>query len=191
MIAMLRGTIVFKSDPYVIVDVHDVGYKILIPKDLLLQVKISDELQVYTHTHVREDLLELYGFISIDDLRVFEQLIGVSGVGCKTALGIFSVGNRLKIIDAIRKGDVAFFTGVPRLGRKNAQKIIIELKNKFSEDRDLAIPGEEDAYNEDLIVALRSFGFTTKESQEALRAIGEKAVTPEDKIRLALQYLGK
>jgi len=123
-------------------------------------------------------------------LRLFELLIGVSGVGCKTALTVFSVGTRREIMDAITGNDIAFFTGVSRLGRKNAQKIIIELKNKLGggEDLDLSQDGEANA---ELTVALKAFGFTVKESQDAIRALKGAGETVEEKIRLALKHLGK
>ncbi|HVF69283.1 MAG TPA: Holliday junction branch migration protein RuvA, partial [Xanthomonadales bacterium] len=151
---------------------------------------LGEEIKLFTHTHVREDVLELYGFPDHSDLKLFEYLISVNGVGCRTASGIFSVGNRSAIIQAIIGADVAFFTSVPRLGKKNAQKIIIELKNKIGggEDLDLSADGQE---NNEVIAALKVFGFSVSESQEAIRALSGKGETVEEKIRLALKYLGK
>src|SRR5258706_13756168 len=100
MIGLLKGTIVYKDTASLLIDIHGVGYKVLVPVDVLTKSALGELVTVYTHTHVREDLLELYGFITAEDLRVFEYLIGVSGVGCKTALGIFSVGSRQDILNA-------------------------------------------------------------------------------------------
>ena len=190
MIGLLKGTVVYKDASSLLIDVQGVGYKALVPVDVLSKSVIGDAVTVYTHTHVREDLLELYGFTQPEDLRVFEYLIGVSGVGCKTALGIFSVGTRGDILNAITTGNVAFFSSVPRLGKKNAQKIIIELKNKLGGigDVDLSQDGQDIS---EVVNALKGFGFTQGEAQTALKAIKGEGETIEEKLRLALKYLGK
>lgn len=190
---MLSGTVALKDDPALILDVNGVGYRVFVPADVLLsKAKLGEKLTLYIHTHVREELLELYGFLQREDLRLFEQLIGVNGVGCKSALGIFSIGSRSDIINAIIKGDVLFFTSVPRLGKKNSQKIIIELKNKIAkgtEDLDLSDgAGEGD---DEVLAALQQFGFSNKEAINALRALDGAGESVNEKIKLALKYLGK
>lgn len=191
MIGTLRGTIEYREDPYIIVDVNGVGYKVLVPLTVLARItSLGEEIKLFTHTHVREDVLELYGFSDASDLRLFEYLISVSGVGCRTASGIFSVGTRSEIIQAIIGNDVAFFTSVPRLGKKNAQKIIIDLKSKIGGGEDLDL-SEDSGESNEIIAALKTFGFDPRESQEAIRALAGKGETVEEKIRLALKYLGK
>jgi holliday junction DNA helicase RuvA len=191
MIGMLSGTVAHRDDPYVIVDVSGVGYKVLVPTTVLAKINaLGESIKLYTHTHVREDVLELYGFSDPSDLKLFEYLIGVNGVGCRTASGIFSIGNRSEIIQAIVGNDVGFFTSVPRLGKKNAQKIIIELKNKIGGGEELDLSSDGVASG-DVVAALKSFGFEAREAQEAVRALGGKGETVEEKIRLALKYLGK
>lgn len=191
MIGMLSGVIFYRQESYVLLDVHGVGYKVLVPAAILSSVKTGDALTIFTHTHVREDILELYGFLQMEDLRLFEYLISVSGVGCKTALGIFSVGDRNAILSAITQGNVSFFTGVPRLGKKNAQKIIIELKGKLGEgggDLDLSGLGDEGS---EALLALQEFGFSQREAQVALNKVVQDGQSTEERIRLALKYLGK
>lgn len=190
MIGLLTGTIVYKTNTAVILDVSGVGYKVLLPESILVTLSLNDQKQLFIYTHVREEVLDLYGFASPEDLRLFEFLIGVSGVGPKSALGVFSVGNRSDIIKAIATGDVSFFTAVPRLGKKNAQKIIIELKIKIGskDDLDLSEGGEDDY---EVVAALEGFGFSRQEAQRALSALDGQAKTPEEQIRLALKYLGK
>jgi Holliday junction DNA helicase RuvA len=191
MIGILTGTIAYRDDPSIIIDVNGVGYKVLVPTTVLAQLTgLGGHIKVYTHTHVREDLLELYGFTSPEDLRLFEYLIGVSGVGCKTALGIFSVGSPKAIMQAIAGGDVAFFTAVPRLGKKNAQKIIIELKTKIGDSTDLDL-SQDMSENNEVTAALKAFGFTGSEAQNAIRALKGEGKTIQEKIKLALKYLGK
>jgi Holliday junction DNA helicase RuvA len=192
MIGTLKGTIEYREDPFLIVDINGVGYKVLVPTSILAKISgVGEEIKLFTHTHVREDLLELYGFTDPSDLKLFEYLISVSGVGCRTALGIFSVGSRNAIVQAISEGDVSFFTSVPRLGKKNGQKIIIELKNKLGAGGDIDLSDAAGADQGELMSALKAFGYSAAESQEAIRAMNGKGNTVEEKVMLALKYLGK
>lgn len=192
MIGFLEGKVVVRDDPYVIINVGGVGYRVLAAREVLAGAVSSDgrSFKVFTYTHVRDDAIELFGFQAPEDLKLFKYLISVSGIGPKTAMNIFGAGNRNEIVLAITKGDVNFFTSVPRLGRKNAQKIIIELKNKFGslEDLDLSENSEE---NSQIIAGLKSFGFSAKEAGDAVKAIKDRGETIEEKIKLALKYLGK
>ncbi|HSA83434.1 MAG TPA: Holliday junction branch migration protein RuvA, partial [Patescibacteria group bacterium] len=106
MIGSLQGIVDYKDASYLIVNVGGVGYKVLV--GATISPAVGDQIKLFIHTHVREDVLELYGFTDPADLKLFEYLISVSGVGCKTALGIFSVGSRKEIINAITGNDVAF-----------------------------------------------------------------------------------
>lgn len=189
MIGMLTGSVALKTTSYVLINVQGVGYKVLVPTPVFSRLSTDEVTTLFTHTHVREDLLELYGFSHLEDLRLFELLIGVSGVGCKSALGIFSQGNRGEIVNAVVTGDVGFFTSVPRLGKKNAQKIIIELKNKLGGIEDLDLT--ETTEDQEAISALESFGFTPREAAAALRSLNGEAKTVEEKVKLALKHLGK
>jgi Holliday junction DNA helicase RuvA len=192
MIGTLKGVIEYREDPFLIIDVNGVGYKVLVPNSVLSKITgIGESIKLYTHTHVREDLLELYGFTEPSDLKVFSLLISVSGVGCRTALGIFSVGSRSDIVQAISMGDVSFFTSVPRLGKKNGQKIIIELKNKVGASGDLDLSEKDTAEKDELLNALKGLGYSPREAQEAVRGLEGKGNTIQEKVRLALKYLGK
>lgn len=191
MIGFLNGIVEFFDQGRLVVNVNGVGYKVFISSDVLSKTRIGEKIKLHTHTHVREDVLDLYGFLDLLDLRLFENLIGVSGVGPKTALGIFSVGNREIIINSILKGDVSFFTTVPRLGKKNAQKIIIELKGKLGSTGDLDLSSLDSKENSEAVNALKSLGFTIGEINNALKEIDGQAKTTEEKIKLALKYLSK
>ena len=188
MIGSLEGTIEYQDTSCLIVNVGGVGYKVLVSPNLLKT--LGESIKLFTHTHVREDLLELYGFLDMADLKLFEYLISVSGVGCKTALGIFAVGSRKDIVKAITSNDVSFFTSVPRLGKKNAQKIIIELKNKLGGQEDLDL-SEGDTDTNEVVLALKSFGFTPAEARAALKGLNGQGESVGEKVRLALKYLGK
>lgn len=190
MIGLLSGSVALKNDPYLLLDVQGVGYKVFVTVGVLSHYPIGEALTLFIHTLVREDALELYGFPTPEDLKLFEYLLSVSGVGGKTALGVFSVGDRGSIVNAIAKGDVQFFTNVPRLGKKSAQKIIIELKSKIGSTEDLDLSSDSMEQDE-VILALKSFGFSTQEAIAAVRSIQKDGQTSSEKIRLALKYLGK
>jgi Holliday junction DNA helicase RuvA len=190
MIGYLSGTVVIRDDPYLIIDVNGVGYKIHAASDVLSGVsKLDSPLKVFTYTHVREDALELYGLSKYSDLKLFESLIDVSGIGPRTAIAIFANGSGDEIAKAITDADVSFFSGVPRLGTKNAQKIIIELKNKVG-GAGLDLTGIPNGSRTELSSALKTFGFTSKEIQDAARNVDRNATT-EEQIKTALKYLGK
>ncbi|CAN5151470.1 Holliday junction branch migration protein RuvA [soil metagenome] len=188
---MLRGTIALKNPPSFIIDVSGVGYKVFVPNSLFTTYATGDELTVFTYTHVRDDALELYGFSTGEDLRLFEMLISVSGVGCKSALGVFSVGSRSSIVNAVITGDVSFFTSVPRLGKKNGQKIIIELKNKLGGVEDLNLGVSESTEQQEAITALQSFGYSRQEAESLTQSIKGENLKTEDIVRQALKKLGK
>lgn len=191
MIARLSGTVVIKDDPYLLIDVNGIAYKVYVTQDVLSQASKEKKTEIFTYTHVREDALELYGFSTFEDLKLFESLIEVSGVGPKTAIAIFAFGTGSQIKKAIIEADVSFFTRVPRLGLKNAQKIIIELKSKIGGETDLDLSGEETAESQALVSALKVFGFNGREISDAVRSIDGKNKSIEDQVKLALQHLGR
>ncbi|HYM65024.1 MAG TPA: Holliday junction branch migration protein RuvA [Candidatus Sulfotelmatobacter sp.] len=191
MIGSLNGKIEVLKRPFVIVDVNGVGYKVLVSDSVYSKLNKDEKIKLFTYTYVRDDALELFGFLEIDDLSLFESLITVSGIGPKTALNIFSFGERKDVIEAIVKGDVSFFTSVPRLGTKNAQKIIIELKNKMGSSADLDLSGKDFIENAEAVQALKSFGFSTQEAQSALRQVKTQGLSLDKKVKLALKSLGK
>lgn len=190
MIASLNGIIELKDTTFVIIDVSGVGYKVLVASSVSSKLTVGEKAHLFIHTHVKDDAIDLYGFLDLLDMKLFGYLIGVSGVGPKTVLNIFSVGSRDSIIHAIVSSNVEFFTAVPRLGKKNAQKIIIELKGKLGSTQDLNLSDTNEA-DSDVISALQSFGFTTREAQQALREIQADGKSTQEKIKLALKYLGK
>lgn len=190
MISYLEGKIKFKGPNYFILLVSGIGYKVFVPTDILANVTPDQDFSLFIYQHIKEDALDLYGFKTSDDLALFELFLGVSGIGPKTAIGIFSVGKLPKIKEAIVKGDVDFFTTVPRLGRKNSQKIIIELRSKLGSLADLDLTSESGETRE-IIEALKTFGFNVSESREALKALQDFEGTTSDKIRQILKYMGK
>lgn len=191
MISYLEGTVKFKEANYLIVVTHGVGYKVFVPAAIISQSLLDTELVIHTYTYVKEDALDLYGFSSMADLQLYELLLSVSGIGPKTALGIFSAGKPEQIKQAIIKGDIDFFTTVPRLGKKNAQKIIIELRSKLGSLEILSLEEDGGADLQEVIDALKGFGFSVAEAREALRSLPDERTDVSEKIRLALKFLGK
>lgn len=189
MIARLQGSIILKEVSSLIVDVQGVGYRVFVPAQVVSDVAEKEQVTLYTYTLVREDALELYGFTDYKDLKLFEMLLSVSGIGCRIALGIFGNGTRDDIANAILTANTAFFSGIPRLGTKNAQKIIIELKGKLGESGGISLG--DISGGEEVIEALKTFGYSGKEAQDALKAVASKADGASERIRLALKYLGK
>jgi Holliday junction DNA helicase RuvA len=191
MIGLLKGKVELLKRPFVIIDVSGVGYKVLVSENVYKKLSQNDTIKLFTFTYVRDDALDLFGFAEAEDLDLFESLLTVSGIGPKTALNIFSFGERKDIIEAILRGDTQFFTSVPRLGTKNAQRIIIDLKNKMGSTKDIDLSGKDFLENAEVIQALKNFGFTVSEAQKALREIKAQGLSLDEKIKLALKNLGK
>lgn len=191
MIGLLKGKVELLKRPFVIIDVNGVGYKVLVSENVYKKLSLSENIKLFTFTYVRDDALDLFGFMEAEDLDLFESLLSVSGIGPKTALNIFSFGERKDIIEAILRGDTQFFTSVPRLGTKNAQRIIIDLKNKMGNTKDIDLSGKDFIENAEVIQALKNFGFSVSEAQIALREIEIQGLTLDEKIKLALKSLGK
>lgn len=192
MISHLKGELILRDDPYIILNVNGVGYKILASRSILETLtEKGKETSVFIYTHIREDILELYGFSTHQDLKLFELLISVSGIGPKTAIGAFSIGKTSDIIHALINNDVAFFMQIPRLGKKNAQKLIIELKNKVGSTTDLDLSETGQKESGELIKALKALGYNEGEARNAIREIGNKGDTLQKKVKLALKWLGK
>lgn len=191
MIGYLKGEVLLKDLGYLILNIGGVGYKVLGSRDVLEKAQKGKPLELFTYTHVREDNISLIGFLALQDLKLFENLISVSGVGPKTAMNIFSVGDRSQIVSAIMTADTSFFKGVPRLGQKNAQKIIIELKNKFGSTAELDLSGENSLEDGEIAEALKGFGFSNKEIHKAVKNVKKDGQKVTETIKLALKYLGK
>ncbi len=184
MIGSLRGKITSKTDKFIILEVGGVGYKVSLSPDTLS--KIKDEVFLFIHTHVREDSLDLYGFLEQEELNFFEMLINVSGIGPKGALAILGIASIETLRKAISTGDISYLTKISGIGKKTAEKIVIELRDKMGEDiSEGSLQGELDAME-----ALKSLGYSQNQAREALKEIGAEGTTSE-KVRQALKILGK
>ena len=190
MIGCLKGTVIHKKPESLILLVGGVGYLVHAAPSWLSQMRLNTESLLYIHTHVREDNISLYGFNLLAELELFELLLSVSGIGPKTALAIVDRGVD-KIRQAIASADVAFFTTIPRLGTKNAQKVIIELKSKLGSTYELDLQNTDSGETQELMTALVGMGFSKAEVVTALRKLPVTAVKLSDKVRQALKILGQ
>ncbi|MEA3354879.1 MAG: Holliday junction branch migration protein RuvA [Patescibacteria group bacterium] len=189
MIGQLTGKPISQNENYLILDVRGVGYKIFTPPTFHQQILKLDKATLFTHTHVRDDTLDLYGFKNLENLKLFQLLINISGIGPKTAITLMDKGAK-SISSAVSKADVDFFTSIPRLGKKNAQKIIIELKPKLGSLKELNLMGDSPKTKE-IINALVGLGFTKKQASNALKQIKKPNDSIEDQIKKAIKYLGQ
>lgn len=188
MIAHLRGTILFRTGDAIVLDVGGVGYRVRVPA--LTMVKLGDvgaQAQLHTHLQVREDDLSLFGFATQDELELFEKLLGVSGIGPKVALGMLSSGSPATIAGAISQGNLDVLTHIPGIGKKTAQRLVLELKGKVELGEEMP---ELSALDNEVAATLINLGYSAAESQRAAQAVAGSGATLEDRLRAALQYLG-
>lgn len=190
MINYLQGIACFTAINPITLLTGGVGYAVHVGELVRNNLSENTPISLYVHTHVREDQLELFGFTTSQDLKMFELLLSVSGIGPKTALIIVDRGS-LDIQKAVYNADVNFFTGIPRLGKKNAQKIIIELKNKLGSPNDVLLKDSSNSESQMIIEALQQMGFSKKEIQDNFQRITKDDITISDKIKRLLRYLGK
>jgi Holliday junction DNA helicase RuvA len=192
MIGLIRGEIIEKGDDYLLVDVGGVGYVVHTPTDWLDRLD-AGFVTVYTHLHVRETEMTLYGFEDREHLELFRTLLGVQGIGPKVAMAILSHVPIETLRQAVAREEAALLARVPGIGPKKARQIVFALRDKIEvEDVWAAGPVISDADSE-VIAALTSLGYSVAEAQAALRALPQEArqESVEEKVRLALSSLAK
>ena len=186
MIGSLRGKLISKRPDNVVVDVGGVGYQVSLPVNLLSALpREGSEIFLHIYTHVREDAMQLYGFSSEEEKKIFITLLSVSGIGPKMALNILS-GIPLKdFLHALDSEDVAMLCRIPGLGKKTAHRLILELREKLP-----AAGGVRDRAFEDTLSALMNFGYKKAEAQSSLEKAVKKGYTQiEDLLKESLKYL--
>ena len=193
MIASLEGIIDAVSKDNLIVNVNGIGFKVTVTTSVLSEMGITGrEIKLYTHFHVREDDMSLFGFGSLDELKLFETLISVSGLGPKTGMAMLSAMSADQVAMAIASGSVEILTTIPGIGKKTADRLILELKDKVGGVMISSPAGKAAQENADVVSALVSLGYSVQETTRAVNALPSgKKLTLENKVKLALQYLGK
>lgn len=190
MIATIHGKLQSRTDDSLVVTVGGIGLRVRVTSGTLANLgAIGSEVQLFTHLRVREDELSLYGFATEDELRLFETLMTVSGIGPKVALGILSAASTDTLRIAIAQGNVEMLTTFPGIGKKTAQRLVLELKGKVDVSG-LGEVSELTPLDEDVVAALINLGYSAAEAARAARAVPSSAKTVEDRVRVALQSLG-
>ena len=195
MINHLKGIIETKKENYIIIDINGIGYKVFMPENSIQNLDLEEKVKIYTYLRVSEDEINLYGFLSFEELTMFELLISVGGIGSKSAIKILSNIAPSKFALAVISNDVGSLKKLPGIGVKTAQRIILELKDKLKTES--AVDEEKEPNHnlfieenaKDAIDALQVLGFTRKDIENTLEKIDIKGKTVEDIIKLGLKNL--
>jgi holliday junction DNA helicase RuvA len=191
MLAFIRGSIIHKNNNSIIIETNDLGYRIFVADRIIAQAKTGHELELYLHHHIKEDSHDLYGFENTDELELFEQLISISGIGPKTALSALNLASALQIRQAIARGDASLLKQVSGIGPKTAERIVVELKDKFRTMKISA--GDDQNANEDgeVIEALVGLGYTVMQARVAVNQLPSTVKGVQERIKAALRTVGK
>lgn len=194
MIAQLRGTLVDKRPNRVLVDVGGVGYQVHIPLSTFYGLgELHDEITLLIHTHLREDAIALYGFLTAREKHFFELLISASGVGPGLALKILSGMSVDELIPAVRRGDLERLTRIPGVGKKTAERIVLELRDKLAamEVAEEARPASRTGLEADVVSALLNLGYDRRTAEKAVAEVQRNGAgeTFEALLRATLQHL--
>ena len=209
MLAYIRGTLEMKLSSYVVIDVGGLGYKIYMSdKGIDNLGKIGEETKVYTYYRVREDDISIFGFNTQEELKMFELLLGVSGVGARTALAMLATCTPSEFALAVVSEDVKVLTEIPGIGPKSAKRIILELKDKIKKEQVVEGIKEEISKNEkrnnrtleiaevkekvsEAIQALQVLGYNKKEIEKVFEKLDVKELTTEELIKKGLNLLNR
>ena len=193
MIAKLKGKTEYLKDSYAVIDVNGVGYKVFVTDYTFGKLAGKEEVDLHIHTHVREDTLALYGFLDLEEKEMFELLISISGIGPKAGSGILSLADPKTVKVAIAKGDASILTRVSGIGKKTAERVILELGSKFSvsDISGLEEKSKEISDQTDAVDALVSLGYNINEAKKALSEVPSEIKDVGERIKMALKGLGK
>lgn len=186
MISSLSGTVRHKDLNSVVIDVEGVGYKVYVPTEAALEAVPSSPLFLWTHLAVRETSLDLFGFTDRESLEIFELLITISGIGPKSALGILNVATPGTLRQAVASADTSYLTRVSGIGKKNAEKIVLELKDKLKVSTEDKIDTRSEG---DALEALVSLGYTERDARDALKKVPKNIEGASERVKAALKLL--
>ena len=202
MLAYITGTLEIKQGDYVVIDVGGIGYKIFMARKAIDEIgKIGEKVKVYTYMKVREDDISIFGFTSNEELRLFELLISVSGIGAKMGLTILSISSPSDFALAIISDDIGYLTNIPGIGAKTAKRVILELKDKMKKERtitelkeattnvNLKNAIEDNTKINEAMQALQVLGYNKKDIEKAFEKLDKKNLTTEDLIKKGLTLL--
>ena len=198
MYAYIKGTLEEKTKDSIVVDVNGIGYRIFLSEQSMSKLgELGETIKVYTHYHVREDNISLYGFLSNEELKMFELLIQVSGIGAKTAIVMLSNITPSQFAVAIITDDIKTLTKIPGVGSKSAQRMILELKDKLkaedaiAKDTEVKVKVTNNENAEEAIQALQILGYNKGVINKVLEKLDIDGLSTEDIIKLALKQLSR
>lgn len=189
MIGFLKGAVIDKGEQAAIILAGCVGYEVSLPVTVLEKIRVDEEVALFIHSHVREDIFALYGFRTKEELALFKMLLSVSGIGPRVALAILSSSSPDKIRDSIINGDPTLLSSVSGVGKKTAEKAVIELKGKLGGIS--GVTGSMNNETEEIFSALCGLGFQRPEVLEALKQLPNEVSGTEAKIKEAIKLMGK
>jgi len=190
MIATLEGILESRGNDSLIINVGGIGFRVYVSGSTLSQLgAVKGKVSLYTHLHVREDNVSLYGFASSDELALFKNLISVSGVGSKVALALLSALNPEQLVMAITSGDSDLISQAPGIGKKMASRLVVELRGKLEKEwKEIALPLAPEST--DVIAALTGLGYSLTEATKAISRLPDSGeLSLEEKIKMALQQM--
>lgn len=188
MIARIRGTVVGKDERSIIVETGGIGYRVFTAASVCACVKEGEEIRLFTYLAVREDAMELFGFAAAADLALFEQLLSVSGIGPKSAMNVISSSGAETVRRAIASQDPSYLTKVSGVGKKTAEKIVLELRDRVQHAES---DGSGTTAESEALDALVALGYSIRDTRDIVRAISRKESDPAEIVRKALRDLGK
>jgi Holliday junction DNA helicase RuvA len=190
MIATLEGILEYRGNDSIVINVGGIGFRVHVSGSTLGQLgAVKGKVSLYTHLHVREDNVSLYGFASSEELALFKNLISVSGVGPKLTLALLSALNPEQIVMAITSGDIDLLSEAPGIGRKMASRLVVELRGTLEKEwKEVALPLAPESA--DIIAALTGLGYSVAEATKAISKLPDsEELSLEEKIRMALQQM--
>ncbi|WP_024930878.1 Holliday junction branch migration protein RuvA [Methylophilus sp. OH31] len=191
MIARLQGRLLEKSPPLIVIDCNGVGYEVEVPMSTFYNLpELGQPLQILTHMVVREDAQLLYGFGSEQEKNTFKQLLKVNGIGAKSALSILSGVSVNDLMLAVSQQEVSLLTRIPGIGKKTAERLLLELKDKFVVTGSTSAQPSAKAATDDILNALVALGYNEREASATVKLL-EPGISVSDGIRQALKYLAK
>ncbi len=192
MIASLKGKLESLGSDFAVINVGGIGLQVYMPTSTLSTLgSVGGDVKLYTHLHLREDNATVYGFVSTEELELFKALINVSGLGPKMALAMLSAMDIEQLIMAIATGNVELLTGIPGIGKKMANRLVLELKDKIGAGLITAPAVQLAEENADVLAALTSLGYSASETTRALASLPrDQELSLEEKVKLALGYFG-
>jgi Holliday junction DNA helicase RuvA len=192
MIASLKGRLESLGGDGAVIDVGGIGFRVYMPTSTLTTLgAVGSEVKLHTHLHLREDNATLYGFASAEELGLFRVLIGISGLGPRLALAVLSAMSTESLAAAVTTGNADLLTGIPGIGKKMANRLVLELKDKLGAGWAIAPAAQVAQENADVLAALTSLGYSVSEATRAVASLTrEQEMSLEDKVKLALGYLG-